>query len=830
MPELKWEEIRIFVSSTFNDMHAERDYLIQEVFPELRDWCEQRRIRMTDIDLRWGVTKEDAESGNTIMACLNSIDECRPFFLCFLGQRRGWVPGGEKDVSERTLARYEGLREKIGKYSITEMEIEHATLAPMVFLTADGPHCPEKSKALFFFRNNPFSEGDLNPKQKAIYTNQGTGDKDAEDRKLEEMKARVNAAWSPFAYDCRWDKEKETEELRFLKDASKGRLVDFNVQGRPLRDVILEEMKRLIAQEFPQQVPADTVDPFEEDALEQELFIRTTLFSFSGRKEELEKICGFVRHSGGALILSAQEGTGKTALLCRTVSELRKEGRRVLFRSAGASRRSMTELDLYLSLGQEAGLFRGTVMEKDRDTVLRSYWITEDFLSKLKNAGIDALIIDGRKIRCEVPQGFSLITSDEESEPGESETTGERMILPPLRQPSEREQILDDFLLHTLKKLDDAQKQQIIRAPGAGLPLYLMILLNELKSYGSFADLQEKIRKFGGIPESAFCEVLRTLESQYSEAPGLIRAAAGLLTTARDGLDGQELYRGVEELGVKGPETEQTLRRLLRQIRPYLLRYGRRSVICYDALKDASKAMYIRDVKPFRRALARVYESTLRAAELSPPNEWIPVHGDRELLYQLEEAGDWGEIRRVLEDPAVFRKIDPTRYGADYVNGTFAVASGDSLGFTLNRNCKAGRDVAFALAELFLDHAAKNSREIQKRYPSPSAKICSRLKEQEDLTAFFEYRNLYYDFVTYGKIAVGHVLSVCGCTSADDPDMENVKEVCQRFLDRGSDVLRRFRMLSLDGAEITGLSHQLEDMAWDVELDFDKIRDFIQLQ
>ena len=60
--------------------------------------------------------------------------------------------------------------------------------------------------------------------------------------------------------------------------------------------------------------------------------------------------------------------------------------------------------------------------------------------------------------------------------------------------------------------------------------------------------------------------------------------------------------------------------------------------------------------------------------------------------------------------------------------------------------------------------------------------------------------------------------------------MENVKEVCQRFLDRGSDVLRRFHMLSLDGAEITGLSHQLEDMAWDVELDFDKIRDFIQLQ
>ena len=103
----KWTDIRIFISSTFNDMHAERDYLIQEVFPELREWCEKRRIRMTDIDLRWGVSKEDSESGNTIMACLNCIDECRPFFLCFLGQRRGWVPdpAQKRDISEEAIAK-----------------------------------------------------------------------------------------------------------------------------------------------------------------------------------------------------------------------------------------------------------------------------------------------------------------------------------------------------------------------------------------------------------------------------------------------------------------------------------------------------------------------------------------------------------------------------------------------------------------------------------------------------------------------------------------------------------------------------------------------------
>lgn len=32
---MKWQDIKVFVSSTFNDMHAERNYLATEVFPEL---------------------------------------------------------------------------------------------------------------------------------------------------------------------------------------------------------------------------------------------------------------------------------------------------------------------------------------------------------------------------------------------------------------------------------------------------------------------------------------------------------------------------------------------------------------------------------------------------------------------------------------------------------------------------------------------------------------------------------------------------------------------------------------------------------------------------
>jgi hypothetical protein len=43
---MQWETVHIFIRSTFDDMHAERDYLVKQVFPELREWCERRKLRL----------------------------------------------------------------------------------------------------------------------------------------------------------------------------------------------------------------------------------------------------------------------------------------------------------------------------------------------------------------------------------------------------------------------------------------------------------------------------------------------------------------------------------------------------------------------------------------------------------------------------------------------------------------------------------------------------------------------------------------------------------------------------------------------------------------
>ena len=55
-----WRNVRVFISSTFRDMHGERDLLTRYVFPELRSRAMQHFINIYEIDLRWGITDDQS--------------------------------------------------------------------------------------------------------------------------------------------------------------------------------------------------------------------------------------------------------------------------------------------------------------------------------------------------------------------------------------------------------------------------------------------------------------------------------------------------------------------------------------------------------------------------------------------------------------------------------------------------------------------------------------------------------------------------------------------------------------------------------------------------
>jgi hypothetical protein len=100
---------RVFVSSTFADLKAERDALQRRVFPRLRELCLRHGCRFQAIDLRWGVRDEAALDQKTMRICLDEIARCqrtspKPNFIVLLGDRYGWrplpwqIPAGEMEA------------------------------------------------------------------------------------------------------------------------------------------------------------------------------------------------------------------------------------------------------------------------------------------------------------------------------------------------------------------------------------------------------------------------------------------------------------------------------------------------------------------------------------------------------------------------------------------------------------------------------------------------------------------------------------------------------------------------------------------------------------
>ena len=117
-------QIRVFISSTFRDMKAERDELVKYIFPKLRTLCESRGVSLNEVELRWGITDEEVAEGKALLICLDEIDRSRPFFLCMLGERYGWTP---ESIPENLLESYPWLSAMQGR-SITELEIQYGAL------------------------------------------------------------------------------------------------------------------------------------------------------------------------------------------------------------------------------------------------------------------------------------------------------------------------------------------------------------------------------------------------------------------------------------------------------------------------------------------------------------------------------------------------------------------------------------------------------------------------------------------------------------------------------------------------------------------------------
>jgi len=346
-----WKTVRIFISSTFRDMHAERDYLVKWVFPELREWCEQWRLHLIDIDLRWGVTAEEAQTGKVLDVCLEQIDGSRPFFLGILGSRYGWTPRPEQ-LTEQTRRHYDLLAQKAG-HSITHLEILHAVLQPLRSLDVleEVPH------AFFYFRSEqslpkPDDIKAFNEKERAEYR-EAFFERDASGAaRLDKLKEAVAQHYRELGAK-RKNANEYSERVFEYSGAFDPQLPnpeDDELKGRFTRASLTEfgervesDLKKALALKFQDRIEqigarAGQRDPLVDERSLHESFIENRLQVHIPRKGVEEDLTRYADGGGDAggggnggsgdgtrggplpLVLSGPPGSGKSSILASWVS------------------------------------------------------------------------------------------------------------------------------------------------------------------------------------------------------------------------------------------------------------------------------------------------------------------------------------------------------------------------------------------------------------------------------------------------------------------------------------------------------------------------------
>ena len=272
---------RIFISSTFRDFGDERDLLVRRVFPALRVRLKDRFVELVDVDLRWGITTEQAERGEVLQICLAEIDRSRPFFVGLLGERYGWVPN--KGMYHPALVEQRPwLKKHKGVKSVTELEILHGVL--------NNPKMA--GRALFYFRSSAYAKskgGEYLPQ-------------DSENRRRQkDLKARLGKSGFPV------------------------------VEGYKNPEVLAKRLERDLWNILDKIYPADVVpDAFAREGFRHEAYALPRRRLYLGGEGYIAALENALAQNKHRVLLEGVSGGGKSALIANWLDRRGKKDRRLV--------------------------------------------------------------------------------------------------------------------------------------------------------------------------------------------------------------------------------------------------------------------------------------------------------------------------------------------------------------------------------------------------------------------------------------------------------------------------------------------------------------------
>ena len=321
---------------------------------------------------------------------------------------------------------------------------------------------------------------------------------------------------------------------------------------------------------------------------------------------------------------------GKTTLLAQWVKTQRKAEKAVIARFCGASDLASEQYSLWDSILRERNIQTPTTFDELQKKIRHLMWeYSEQGESIIVIDAIDQLP-DGISmlswIPPELPANLKLIISMKWQSNVPLQVNGvthdDLVTLKPIDEDQKRE-LVSAYLAKNLKQLDKKHIDVIcgttekdgqyivtdkVQSEASANPLYLKILVSELRQFGSFELLGEQIKKYGKNPIEAFDHVLENLENE--RAYDVIASAVsvpllfGLLSCARRGLSEHELVFCFQRAFGKNAPLYETVRYFLRRVRPFMARRGGRVDFLYDSFREAVSRRYADLCKKHHKVLA----------------------------------------------------------------------------------------------------------------------------------------------------------------------------------------------------------------------------------
>ncbi len=286
-------------------MQRERKALVEIAFPRLRRLCLERGTELRFVDLRWGVSDQQASEEGVVDACLSQIDRCRPYFLCLLGQRYGSIASS---VSLRLKRRLPWLVAH-PTISLTELEIRYAAL--------EGEE-PEHNRALFYLRDDAWIKS-LAEEDRADYLEADTG----KHQRQSALRREVLASGFPsFTYDDPLVlADQVVQDLWADLQDVVGAALPAKGAKQPTYIEIINDKKGT------KRVQASLLKYFRSRNAAADNLVSTQFIDQRGRLNAIDRLGA---SGNSVVVVPGEPGSGKSTLLRALKRSARQEGRSVI--------------------------------------------------------------------------------------------------------------------------------------------------------------------------------------------------------------------------------------------------------------------------------------------------------------------------------------------------------------------------------------------------------------------------------------------------------------------------------------------------------------------